>query len=176
MKNYSKNRHGTRKLGLLLGAMAILLTAPSWASCSVSASGLSFGAYQPLTFPGHVTSVDVLSTGSISVTCSNTTLPTSYTLALGPSNTGAGDRISTRYLANGNGGDDMAYNLYTDAARNVVWGDGNIGTRLSGTVPAAPVSSQTQNATFYGKVPGGQRTLKPGTYSGLLTITLSYIP
>lgn len=157
-------------------AMALLTAGQAWAGCNVSSSGLSFGPYQPLTFPGHFTSVDAVSTGTVSITCSNMVALASYTLALGASADGAGDRISTRYLANSSGGPNMAFNIYTDATRSVVWGNGSTGAVISGSLPLITLGSQTQNVTVYGKIPAGQNTLKAGTYSGPLTITLTYNP
>ncbi len=157
-------------------AMAMLVADPAWAGCSVSSSGLSFGAYQPLTFSGQLISADVLSTGTISITCSNMLSLGSYTLALGPSADGGGDRISTRYMANSSGGANMAFNLYTDARRSVVWGNGGIGAQVSGSLPVVTLGSYTDNVTVYGKIPAGQNTLKAGSFSGSVTMTLTYIP
>ena len=157
-------------------AVAVLATGPAWAGCSVSSSGLSFGPYQPLTFSGQLTSADVLSTGTVSIICSNMLSLGSYTLSLGPSADGVGDRISTRYLANSNGGANMAFNLYTDARRSVVWGNGNIGAVVSGSLPVVTLGSYTDNVTVYGKIPAGQNTLKAGTFSGSVTMTLTYTP
>lgn len=155
---------------------ALLMAAQAWAGCRVSSSGLSFGPYQPLTFAGQLMSVDVLSTGTISISCSNMLSLGSYTLALGPSAEGAGDRISTRYLANSNGGANMAFNLYTDSRRSIVWGNGSTGALVSGSLPIVTLGSYTDNLTVYGKVPAGQNTLKAGNFSGLVTMTLTYNP
>lgn len=137
---------------------------------------MSFGAYQPFTFPGKLTSADVLSSGNIAITCSAVLTLGSYTLALGPSTAGSGDRISTRYMANSNGGENMMFNLYTDSNRSIVWGNGSIGSLISGSLPIITVGSQTQNVPVYGKIPAGQNTLKAGSYSGSLTMTLTYNP
>ena len=156
--------------------MALLTAGAAWAGCSVSASGLSFGPYQPMTFAGRFTSADVLSTGTISITCSNMLSLGSYTLALGPSADAAGDGISTRYLANSSGGANMAFNIYTDTRRSIVWGNGSIGALVSGSLPIITLGSYTDNVTVYGKIPAGQNTLKAGSFSGSVTATLTYIP
>ena len=161
-------------------AMALFTACPAWAGCSVSSSGLSFGLYQPMTFAGQLTSADVLSTGTISISCNNMPSPGSYTLALGASansaGAGASDGISTRYLANSNGGANMVFNVYTDARRSIVWGNGNIGALVSGSLPIVTLGSYTDNVTVYGKIPAGQNTLNAGIFSGSVTVTLTYNP
>ena len=159
-------------------AMALFTACPAWAGCSVSSSGLSFGLYQPMTFAGQLTSADVLSTGTISISCNNMPSPGSYTLALGASanSAGASDGISTRYLANSNAGANMAFNIYTDARRSIVWGNGSIGALVSGSLPIVTLGSYTDNVTVYGKIPAGQNTLNAGIFSGSVTVTLTYNP
>lgn len=166
-----------RHLSTVVIACAGLFTAgQAGAVCTVSSSGVSFGAYQPLTFPGKLTSTDALSTGTVSINCSAVVTVGSYTLALGPSVAGTGDRISTRFLANSNGGADMAFNLYTDANRSVVWGNGTTGSVFSGILPIIGAISQIQNVTVYGKIPANQNTLRAGSFSGSMTMTLTYNP
>jgi spore coat protein U-like protein len=167
---------GHNALARLSLTIALLTAGPVWAGCSVSSSGLSFGPYQPLTFAGQLTSVDVLGTGTISISCNNMLSLGSYTLALGASADGTGDRISTRYLANSNGGANMAFNIYTDARRSIVWGNGSTGAVVSGSIPIVTLGSYTDNVTVYGKIPASQNTLKAGSFSGSVTITLTYIP
>ena len=160
--------------GVWLGLLGLMMvTSAAHAGCSVSSSGLAFGAYQPLTFPGKLTSSDVVSTAVVSIACTGITLGGSYSLSLGPSTVGTGDRISTRYLANSTGGDLMRFNVYTNATYASVWGDGNIGSLIGGNI-ATGNSSQTQ--TVYGKIPAGQNTLKAGSFNGSLTMTLTYNP
>lgn len=167
----------TPTLMLMPVLMLLVLTAgPLRAACTVGTAGMSFGTYHPLTLPGKLSSADALSTCTISVTCSAGITLTSYTLALGASTAGTGDRISTRFMANSNGGDNMVFNLYTDSNRTVVWGNGATGTTLSGSLSIVGLGSQTQSVTVYGKVPSGQNTLRAGDFSGAMTLTLTYNP
>lgn len=159
----------------IVGVLLLLAAAPreAAAGCSVSSPGMAFGMYQPLTFAGKLTSAAVISNTAISVACTNIVTGGSYTIALGPSSTGSGDRINTRYLANFNGGDPMAYNIYREAALLTIWGDGSVGNLLAGDIP---VGASNQSHTVYGMVPPGQRTLKAGNFSDAMVITLNYIP
>jgi spore coat protein U-like protein len=164
---------------LKVGPAAVLLLALATAGqvhagCTVSSSGLAFGAYQPLTFAGKLTSAAVNSVATVSVVCTGIVTGGNYTLALGPSLVGAGNRISTRYLSNTSGGDNMAFNVYRELTYASVWGDSvTAGSVLGGSIPAGD-SSQSQSV--YGKIPAGQNTLKAGTFSGSLTMTLTYNP
>ena len=146
----------------------------AFAGCTVSSSGLAFGAYQPLTFPGKLTSSDVTSTAGISVVCTGIVTGGSLTVSLGAGSYGSGDRISTRYMGNiAKGGAYMGYNLYTDAGYATVWGNGTTGALLNGSIPTG---ASDQSLTVYGRIPAGQNTLKAGNFSDTLTMTLTYNP
>jgi spore coat protein U-like protein len=143
-------------------------------SCAVSSTGMAFGTYQPLTYAGKLTSVDVVSTATISVICSAIAVGGGYTISLGAGSFGAGDRIGTRYLNNNvNGGTPMAFNTYIEPSYSTVWGNGSVGSLLGGTIP---VGASSQTHTVYGKVPAGQHALNAGSFSDTLTMTISYSP
>lgn len=156
-------------------AMACALAGPAQgAGCTVSSPGLAFGAYQPLTFAGKLSSTAVTSDASVNVACTGITGGGAYTITLGPSIAGGGDRIGIRYMGNATGGPDMAFNVYLDPNFTTVWGDGiTAGSVISGSIPPG---DSNQSHTVYGRIPGGQNTLMPGNYSGALTITISYNP
>jgi spore coat protein U-like protein len=157
-----------------LGLLLVALTARA-GTCSVSSSGLAFGAYQPLSFAGKLHSVDRTSSASISIVCTGIVTGGSYVLSLGPGNYGSGNRISPRYLPNlSQAGDPMQFNVYTDPAYSSIWSDGiTAGPPFSGTIPAG---DSQRNHTAYGRVPAGQSTLKAGQYADTLTMTLTFTP
>ena len=95
----------------------------------------------------------------------------SYTITLGPSS--QGNSIIPRYLTHDAGGPGMAFNVYLDGAYSSVWGDGFTGAVISGTIPSG---DSTSNHTVFGKVPAGQSALQAGSYSGSLTMTVTYNP
>lgn len=66
----------------------------------------------------------------------------------------------------------MMFNVYRDLNHNYVWGN-SIGSLISGSIPAG---DSNQTLTVYGKIPAGQNTLKAGSYSGSMTIILTYNP
>jgi len=168
--------HPARKISVLPSALLLLLATagPAQAgSCSVTSSGLVFGTYRPLTFAGKLTSSAVTSNASISLVCTGISSGSAYSIALGPSITGSDDRISTRYLSNSLGGGDMVFNIYTDASYSAVWGNGTTGSLIGGSIPAGD-SNQMQ--AVYGRIVAGQNTLKAGSFSGAMTMTLTYNP
>jgi spore coat protein U-like protein len=162
-----------RILALILTLTLALSSASALAGfCSVSSSGLVFGAYQPITFPGKLQSNDATSSATISVSCGGITGAASYTIGLGPSSRGPGDGISTRYLYNStHGGDAMAFNIYTDPNRTAIWG--NNANLLNGEIGSG---NSNLSHTVYGLIPAHQHNLMAGSYADTLTITLTYEP
>lgn len=168
-------QHPWRFKASLAGALLLALAGagPAQAACSVSSSGLAFGAYQPLTFAGKLSSTDVTSVADVAVVCTGIATGGSYSIALGPSAMGGGDGISTRYLANASGGDLMRFNLHTDPAYTTVWGNGTAGSVIGGSIP---VGVSNQSHPVYGKIPASQHTLRAGSFAATLTMTLTYNP
>lgn len=68
------------------------------------------------------------------------------------------------------GAETLAYNLYLDAARTAVWGDGTGGTSTYG--PVAATEGQT-SVTVYGRAPAGQ-DVAAGSYSDTVVVTLLF--
>ena len=156
-----------RCLAVLLAGAASLLTSERVRAetCTVSAGGVAFGVYDPL----GVAPLD--STGAIQVTCTSQSPPrVTYEIQLDPGQAGS---YMPRAMAGG--ASQLVYNLYIDAARSAVWGDGSGGT---GVVTAdynltPPGSTQTDTYTVYGRVPAGQ-VVSVGNYMDTITVTLVF--
>lgn len=135
-------------------AVALAITAQQgWAAlCSFSATGVAFGSYD--VFSNQ--SVD--STSNIAVTCD---VSSSYSISLSP----GGGSYASRVMASG--GHTLNYNLYTDATRTVIWGDG------TGSTATVNGSGITGNHTVYGRIPARQNVYV-ATYSDTITVTLSF--
>jgi spore coat protein U-like protein len=147
----------------MAAAVAILLlgsAARVEAACSVSSSGVSFGTYDILsTAPND-------STGSVVLLCSPSDKNISVTLSAGSSGT-----YTARTLKQGS--DQLLYNLFRDAARTMVWGDGSGGTSLL-LIPnwtGGPNVSQTH--TIYGRMPA-QQDAAAGTYDDSIVVTINF--
>ena len=164
------------RLASMLGSIMLIAAGAAHAGCNVSSTGMAFGSYEALNFNGKLASRDSLSNARISIVCSQIAAAGSFALALGPSPAGRGDRISTRYLSNSAGGPDMQFNIYTNPSTTTVWGDGNTGSLINGSIPAIAFGSNTQSVTVYGRIPAGQTSLRAGFFAAELTMTLTYSP
>lgn len=140
----------------ILGAALLALFPFNALACSVSATGANFGAFDPLE------NVPVDTTGTITVTCSPSA---SYTIELGA---GAAGNYSPRKLI-GPGNRTMDYNLFLDASRITVWGDGSGGTSTVGGSDDGSGSSHT----IYGRIPADQNPYV-GSYSDSISVTVIF--
>jgi spore coat protein U-like protein len=134
-------------------AIGLLAAVPAGAAgCTMGIISVVFGTYNTLS----ASSLD--GAGSVSVTCDATS---SFQVALSK---GQGS-FAARQLQSG--ANVLYYNLYTDALRSLIWGDGTVGTTLvSGSGTAATY-------TVYGRIPGGQN-LPAGSYGDSITVTLDF--
>jgi len=162
-----------RTFGLLPCALLCppIASTATAASCSFSASPAIFGNYD--------NTLNETAVATISGICSKGDPAdpdmTGATLTL---STGTSNAFNARQMTKGT--DRLVYNLYTSAARTIVWGDGTAGT---GTVAALAIqsngrflnhnSSRNFAIPAYGRIPGNQDAV-PGTYSDTITVTMSY--
>ena len=129
----------------------LLLAAPAAASaaCNVTPQAVAFGAYDPLS------PIARNGVGNVQVTC---TVLTSFTVSLGPGNGTVANRRMT------GGAAQLNYNLYKDAARLFIWGEGAAGVSSLGTNVQLPV---------YGRIPAGQNV--PATiYTDSVSVTVTF--
>ncbi len=128
------------------------------ANCTVSTNSLSFGNVNT------ISGANFDQSGGINVLCTNGT-PWTASAGLGA---GTGASFASRVMTSGS--DTLAYNLYTNAARSTVWGDGSGTTsQLVGTG-----SGSTQTVTVYGRVASGQSSAPAGVYADTVSVTVSY--
>ena len=146
------------------GAMAatasstMSVTATVTANCTVSTTALAFGNVNT------ISGSDVDSTGSLSIRCTNGT-PWSATAGVG---SGSGASYANRRMTSG--ANLLNYNIYTTAARTVVWGNGTSGTApIPGTGTGA-----AQAVTVYGRVSSGQTSAPAGAYADTVAVTVTY--
>jgi spore coat protein U-like protein len=106
------------------------------------------------------TPLDSMVTGSL--TCTATT---AVAVALSPGLCGS---YATKKLGSGPN-KRLNCNLYLDAARPLVWGDGTSPTR---NVTATVVGNITFTGTVYGRIPAGQN-FSAGAYTDTITVTVT---
>jgi len=161
-----------RPLAPIAGGIAALLLLGSNAAraaldCTVTTPGVAFGNYDA-TLPGPT---DV--SGNLTVTCTRVLfdpLSAGYVLALSRGTSGS---FAPRQMASG--ASRLNYNLYRDAGRSQVWGDG---TAATGTISATMNFSLFQFSkaaahTAYGRVPAGQGA-NPGSYGDNIVVTITF--
>jgi spore coat protein U-like protein len=128
---------------------------PAGATCGTfSVVSVVFGSYDSLS--SH--SLD--SAGSVTVSCD---AGDSFSIAL---SSGQGTFLGRQMVG---GSNVMMYNLFTDAQRSVIWGDGTNGT----VVVSGSGSGTSVIYTVYGRIPGGQN-LPAGAYSDSIVVTLNF--
>ena len=127
-------------------------------SCTISSTSVSFGNYD--VFSG--TSLD--STGTITYRCNATAANITIFLSKGTSGTYA-QRVMTK------GAELLGYNLYRNAARTTIWGDGTSGTGVYSR--ANPPNNSNVNVTIFGRVPAGQ-DVSAGAFSDTIAATINF--
>lgn len=141
-------------------------------SCNVTATGVAFGVYNPLA------GANVDASGNVNVSCTRTGLldltpGISYSVQLNAGNSGG---YSSREL--GSGAATLNYNLYRNAARTLIWGDGTGGSSAQGgnvSFPLLNLSSVTRDNdhTIYGRIFGGQN-VAAGSYTDTINVTVIF--
>jgi len=134
------------------------------ADCTAAATPLSFGGYNQFDpDPSEITA-------TISVTCIATAAAAiSYKIAIGPGSSG---NFMRRFLRNGSA--SLAYQLYTSAALDEIWGDGTGGTGLvSDSYTLGAGRSQTTTYRLYGSIPPAQHVVS-GSYTDPILVILQH--
>jgi spore coat protein U-like protein len=134
------------------------------AACFIAAFTLQFGAVSPSS-PAPADSI-----GNVSVTCTaapGTTLHYSLSLSAGSAGTFAPRRMRS------GGGAALQYNLYVDAARSTVWGDGNGGTANVADASRIVATTVTRQYPVYGRIFAGQN-VPTGAYADSILIALDF--
>ncbi|MDZ4349392.1 MAG: spore coat U domain-containing protein [Xanthomonadaceae bacterium] len=127
--------------------------------CAIqSVTPLAFGAYDPTA----VAPDDA--TGAFEVRCSPRT---SYRARI---STGASGGFFPRTMVQGPNA--LAYNLFREAARVTVWGDGSGGTQVVTVGDSGPPGNPV-TVTIFGRVPAGQ-WVAAGTYTDTLDVTIEF--
>lgn len=140
------------------GTSSIPVTATVASQCTISATALNFGAYDPNQ------ATDDTAASTISVTCSNQ-LPVTIALDAGTS-TGATETARLMVLA---GKPSMKYAIYSDAGRANNWGSSAGTQSTTGAGTNTPVV-----LNVYGSIPKNQYAVGVGAYSDSVTATVTY--
>ena len=159
----------------MIARLLVLIGAFLWASaasaacstsgacfCSVSLTTIAFGAYNTqATSPTDTV-------GTIRVSCTSPDPASStFSIALSP-----GDSGNSNARAMMSGSHPLYYNLYSNAARTMVWGDDSGGGEsVASTFPVPSRSSKS--FSVYARIPALQNAWV-GTYHDSVTVTVTY--
>jgi spore coat protein U-like protein len=156
-------------IAVAFAGVACAPTAWADADCTAITTGVAFATYDPL-----VTAPDD-STGTVTVICayvSGGTDQVGYTVSL---STGSSGTYATRTMRDG--ANALNYNLYGNAGRTTVWGNGSNGTSvMSGSFTVGPGTGNSlriDSNTIYGRMPARQDALD-GSYSDTIVVTLVF--
>lgn len=130
-------------------------------TCLASVAALAFPSYTP---GGGARNANT----AIRVRC---TRGTAFTVSLDAGSTGGGT-FAQRLMGSAAG--SLQYNLYTNAARNRIFGDGTAATFTRSGTGAGLATSRT--VTVYGQLPdsAANRLAAPGSYTDTITVSVSY--
>lgn len=129
-------------------------------ACVVSGATLSFGTNIDPT----AASVPLDASATMTVQCTSTT-PYAVSLDAGANAGGLGN-FGARAIKNGS--HTLGYQLYLDAIRSIVWGNGTSSSVLPGTG-----TGSNQSLTIYGRLPTLVGAV-PGNYTDTVTVTVTY--
>jgi len=135
----------------------LLVPSSAQAACTISTTGVSFGNYNVFS----VSPTD--STGSITFKCGFFDFNIRVALTQGQSGT-----YFPRAMRKGS--ESLPYNLFRDASRTSIWGNGTGGTSIYTNI--WPVG-QTITLTIYGRVAPGA-DVSAGTFTDSVTAVINF--
>jgi len=127
-------------------------------ACTISATSVNFGTYN--VFNGS----DVDSTGTVTYRCNGS----AHNVTVGLTQ-GASASFNPRQMQKG--AEALTYNLFLDASRATIWGDGTAGTSVH--QGGNPPNNTNINVTVYGRVWAGQ-DVSAGAFSDTVTAVINF--
>jgi len=127
-------------------------------ACTISATSVNFGSYN--VFNGSPTD----STGTVTYRCNGS----AHNITVGLTQ-GASASFNQRQMQKGS--ESLTYNLFVDASRTNIWGDGTSGTSVYSI--SNPPNNTNVNLTVYGRVTAGQ-DVSAGSFSDTVTAVINF--
>lgn len=141
-----------------LAGFILSVASTAQAGCFIAAGGMSFGAYNVADpFPRDTMLV-------LTVSCQEVQAR-DVSISIGPSANSGGIQIRQMKWAAGN--DILSYNLFADASRTQVWGDG---TSAAPVVVQGVTRDSPQQLVVFGRIPAGQN-VSVGSYGDVIIVT-----
>jgi len=129
------------------------------AVCSISSTSIVFGNYDT------ASPVPLDSVGNIVYRCGNQDHDITISL-----DRGGAPSFSQRRMLKGT--EPLFYNLYLDAARTIIWGDGTGGTQAY-FIHNPQGNNQNIIIPVFGRIPGSQN-VSVGSYGNTIVVTLNF--
>ncbi|MCT7951351.1 spore coat U domain-containing protein [Ancylothrix sp. C2] len=129
-------------------------------SCTITPSPLNFGFYDVFS------TTPLTASSSLQIACTspgNSTVQ-SVTTSL---TRGNAPTFNPRQMRN-NANESLNYNIFTDASRTIIWGDGT-----NGTTTIVRNNVLTVTLPIQGAIPAGQN-VRAGTYTDIINITINF--
>ena len=146
------------RAAMAVAALLLCATGADAAQCSVSTGSVSFGTYNVFAAAHND------STGSVTLNCNGG----AQSVAVAISRGGASSFALRRMLKST---EQLRYNLFLDAARSIIWGDGSSGSQLN--IVGNPPNNQDVTLTMFARVPAAQ-DVSAGSYTDSVTVTVNY--
>lgn len=147
---------GCAALTTSAGSFGFTVNATVVNNCLISATNIAFAST-------GVLSSALNATGAITARCTN---GDAFRIAL---SSGSSGNVAARQMQRSGGGGTVNYQLYTDSAHSIAWGDGTAGTAMA----TGTGSGNAVSINVYGRVPA-QSTPMPGSYSDTITATITF--
>lgn len=147
---------------VLLGILTLTPAVAHAISCTITTNAnASFGSYSVNDASPSLTS------GTVTLNCTSVLGSDNITIDLSK---GGAASYSPRLLS-GPGVYTLAYNLYMDAPRTIIWGDNTGGSQHYG--PTNPPNGTDVPLTVYGQVPAHQN-VAAGAYTDAIVVTVNF--
>ena len=133
-------------------------------ACTINTSSIRFGNYDSFSSTPSDTA------GTITINCTSDVVKANLTL----SQSSTSGSFNPRQMKRSGGTDLLNYNIYTDVARTIIFGNGAGGTTDIGLKrPTGIPAPWSQMIDIYGRIPPGQ-DIPVGGYSDILTVTIDW--
>ena len=143
---------------LAVGAASWLSVPAAEAACTISTTAISFGTYN--VFQGAPTDA----AGQVTFRCTTFELVVRIDL-----DRGGAPSFNPRQMRQSS--EILSYNLYRDASRSTIWGDGTGGTQNFSQFFV--FANQNINIPVYGRIPASQ-DVSAGLYTNTVTATINF--
>ena len=143
-----------------VGVLAALVAVTPARACTISVTSVAFGTYDTISPANDDT------TGTLIAACH----PSVHAPEIWISAGSAGSIMSR---AMRNGAVTLNYNLYADAGRTIVWGDGTTGTSVALSGGSVSAGERRFTRTIYGRIPALQPVVA-GAYGDMLIVTVVF--